>query len=164
MDSVRGEFPDATHNCWGFVACPPGQTTSVGMSDAGEPHGTAGRPILNTLLHSGVGEIVAVVTRYFGGVKLGKGGLSRAYSGGVVNALETLRLQDRVENVEVDVDLPYGAVPGLRRRLADLEARIVDEAFDATVTYRIELPSSRLAELTSVVGDLTGGQGTIGKR
>jgi len=60
------------------------------MSDDGEPHGKAGHPTLNTLLHAGVGEVVAVVTRWFGGVQLGKGGLSRAYAGVVARALETL--------------------------------------------------------------------------
>jgi hypothetical protein len=71
---VRAEFPDATHNCWAFVVGPPGSTGRVGLSDAGEPHGTAGRPMLTALLHSGVGDVAAVVTRYYGGTKLGTGG------------------------------------------------------------------------------------------
>ena len=60
VERMRGEFPDATHHCWAFVAGPPGSTTCIGMSDDGEPHGTAGRPMLNALLHGGVGDIVAV--------------------------------------------------------------------------------------------------------
>lgn len=72
---VKDEFPDATHNCWAFVVGPPGSTSHVGLSDNGEPHNTAGKPMLNTLLHSGVGEIVAVCSRYYGGVKLGTGGV-----------------------------------------------------------------------------------------
>ncbi|MGD9326788.1 MAG: YigZ family protein, partial [Desulfobacterales bacterium] len=67
---IKNEFPDATHNCWAYVAGPPGDTARIGMSDDGEPHGTAGKPILTALLHSEIGEIVAVVTRYFGGTKL----------------------------------------------------------------------------------------------
>jgi len=81
VQSIREEFPDATHHCWAFVAGPPASTTHIGMSDDGEPGGTAGRPMLTALLHGGAGEIVAVCTRYYGGVKLGTGGLSRAYSG-----------------------------------------------------------------------------------
>ena len=61
---MRAEFPDATHNCWAFVVGPPGSTGRVGMSDDGEPHGTAGRPMLTVLLHSGVGAGAAVGTRY----------------------------------------------------------------------------------------------------
>src|SRR5512146_1043212 len=94
---VTAEFPDATHNCWAFVAGPPGSTDRIGMSDAGEPHGTAGRPMLNALLHGRVGDIVAVVTRYYGGTKLGTGGLVRAYAGCVQHALETLPTTERVE-------------------------------------------------------------------
>src|SRR5690606_17190774 len=90
IDDVRAGFPDATHNCWAFLAGPPGSTAHVGFSDAGEPHGTAGRPMLDVLLHSGIGEVAAVVTRYYGGVKLGKGGLVRAYGGAVQHALATL--------------------------------------------------------------------------
>ncbi|HEX4932653.1 MAG TPA: YigZ family protein, partial [Gemmatimonadaceae bacterium] len=67
VKEVQGEFADATHNCWAFVAGAPGSTARIGMSDDGEPHGTAGRPMLTVLMHSGVGEVVAVVTRYFGG-------------------------------------------------------------------------------------------------
>src|SRR5690349_3350547 len=93
---VREEFPDATHNCWAYVAGPPGSTAQVGMSDDGEPHGTAGRPMLTVLLHSGVGDICAVVTRYFGGTLLGTGGLVKAYSGGVQLALVDLPTIERV--------------------------------------------------------------------
>ncbi|MGH7443771.1 MAG: IMPACT family protein, partial [Longimicrobiales bacterium] len=97
IDAVRAEFPDATHNCWAFVAGPPGTTTHIGLSDAGEPHGTAGRPMLDVLLHSGVGEVGAVVTRYFGGVKLGKGGLVRAYGGAVQHTLASLPTRLRID-------------------------------------------------------------------
>jgi len=94
---MSAEFADASHNCWAYVAGPPGSTNVIGMSDAGEPHGTAGRPMLTVLLHSGVGEIAAVVTRYFGGTKLGTGGLVKAYGGIVQLALESLPLAERVD-------------------------------------------------------------------
>ena len=96
VDRVRAEFQDASHTCWAFLVGPPGSTVTVGMSDDGEPHGTAGRPMLNVLHHSGVGDLTAVVTRYFGGTKLGKGGLVRAYSGGVQRALELEAFMERV--------------------------------------------------------------------
>ena len=71
IEEVRTEHAQATHNCWAFVAGSPGSTAHVGASDDGEPKGTAGRPMLTVLLHCGVGEIAAVVTRYFGGILLG---------------------------------------------------------------------------------------------
>ena len=70
VDAIKKEFPDARHNCWAYAAGRPGDTAQVGQSDDGEPHGTAGRPMLNQLLSGGVGELAAVTTRYFGGIKL----------------------------------------------------------------------------------------------
>ena len=90
VSQLKEEFADASHNCWAYVIGPPGSTSHIGMSDDGEPHGTAGKPMLTVLLHSGVGNICAVVTRYFGGTLLGKGGLVKAYSGGIKLALEDL--------------------------------------------------------------------------
>jgi uncharacterized YigZ family protein len=110
MDAVRSEFPDATHNCWAYVAGPPGDSASIGMSDAGEPHGTAGRPMLDVLLHSGIGEIVAVVTRYYGGVKLGTGGLVKAYSGSVQHALASLPATRKVVRIQMRITAGYADV------------------------------------------------------
>lgn len=156
---VREEFPDATHNCWAFVAGPPGSTRSVGMSDDGEPHGTAGRPMLTTLLHSGVGEIVAVCTRYYGGVKLGTGGLSRAYSGGVKLALESLPVEELVARARVEVRVSYPHVDGLQRLLDELEAVLAHESYGAGVRYEVLVPEVRLAQFQRRLADLTGGEG-----
>src|SRR4051812_12319940 len=100
---MNEEFADATHNCWAFVAGPPGSANQIGMSDDGEPHGTAGRPMLTVLTHCGVGEIAAVVTRYYGGTKLGTGGLVKAYGGAVQHALLTLPTRERVDRVDVEL-------------------------------------------------------------
>ncbi len=161
VEAVRAEFPDATHNCWAFVAGPPGSTGAVGMSDDGEPHGTAGRPMLNALLHGEVGEIVAVVTRYYGGVKLGRGGLGRAYSGGVQRALETLPRAERIERVALDVSAPYAAVDPLRRLLDDLDAVILDEEYGATVHYRVAVPVTSRERLVSALAELTAGEARV---
>lgn len=83
VDQIKAKHADARHNCWGFVAGRPEDSMQWGFSDDGEPSGTAGKPILAQLSGSGVGEITAVVTRYSGGIKLGTGGLVKAYGGGV---------------------------------------------------------------------------------
>ena len=103
IERIKQEFPDATHNCWAYAAGAPGQTSKVGYSDDGEPHGTAGRPMLTMLLHGGVGELSAVVTRYFGGIKLGTGGLVRAYQGMVKLGLETLPTREHMIPARVEV-------------------------------------------------------------
>lgn len=131
------------------------------MSDDGEPHGTAGRPMLTALLHSGVGEVVAVCTRWYGGVKLGTGGLSRAYSGGVVHALEELPREEKVDRVVVRVVVDYADVDALHR-LVDETGWLVDgEDFAARVSMTLGVPRTEVDELRGRVGDLTRGSAEI---
>ena len=158
---LRGEFADATHNCWAYVVGPPGSTGRVGMSDDGEPHGTAGRPMLTALLHSGVGDVVAVVTRYYGGTKLGTGGLVRAYGGCVQRALETLARAERVSWVDCVLTIGYSDVTVVQQLIAAHEGRVADEAYAADVTYTVTLPDSRRAGFTAAVLDATRGQALV---
>jgi uncharacterized YigZ family protein len=159
--SVRAEFPDATHNCWAFVAGPPGATAAVGMSDDGEPHGTAGRPMLEALLHSGVGEVAAVSTRYYGGVKLGKGGLQRAYAGGVRLALETLPRAQRVDRVALVVTLDYAALDPVRRAAAELDVEVRDETFTDDVRLDVAVPEEAVDRFADAVAQITAGRGIL---
>ncbi len=158
---MKEEFADASHNCWAYVVGPPGNTAQVGMSDDGEPHGTAGRPMLTVLLHSGIGDITAVVTRYFGGTLLGKGGLVKAYSGGVQYALESLPLAERVEKVTLTVVIDYASLTLFQRMLPDFEADILAETFAADITYRLALPAAGLDAFSEAVIGLTNGQALI---
>jgi uncharacterized YigZ family protein len=155
---VRDEFPDANHNCWAYVVGPPGSTGTVGMSDDGEPHGTAGRPMLTALLHGGVGDVAVVVTRYFGGTLLGKGGLVRAYTGCVQQALEALPTTERVRKALLAVELEYASVDGVRRMLPAYEAELVAEDYSATVSYRLLLPVTQVEAFKTALLDQTNGQ------
>ena len=161
VDSVRESFPDATHHCWAFVAGPPGSTAHIGMSDDGEPHGTAGRPMLTVLLHSGVGEVVTVCTRYFGGVKLGTGGLSRAYAGGVKLLLQTLPTELKIKRVHVNVRVAYPHVESLQRLLDDLEVVVEHEEYGEEVKYQIAVPAMTLETLREQLAQLTSGEGVL---
>ena len=158
---VRNEYPDATHHCWAFVAGPPGSTAHIGMSDDGEPHGTAGRPMLTTLLHADLGEVVAVSSRYYGGVKLGTGGLSRAYSGGVVLALKDLPTDVKVERVSLRVTVSYAEVDGMHRLIDEMELIVLVEEFGAEVRYELGVPTTEADALRRRVGDLTRGSGQL---
>ena len=161
VDSMRELFPDATHHCWAFVAGPPGSTAHIGMSDDGEPHGTAGRPMLTVLLHSGVGEVVTVCTRYFGGVKLGTGGLSRAYAGGVKLLLQTLPTELKIKRVHVSVRVAYPHVESLQRLLDDLEVVVEHEEYGEEVRYQIAVPAMTLETLREQLAQLTSGEGVL---
>ena len=161
VDSVRESFPDATHHCWAFVAGPPGSTAHIGMSDDGEPHGTAGRPMLTVLLHSGVGEVVTVCTRYFGGVKLGTGGLSRAYAGGVKLLLQTLPTELKIKRVHVSVRVAYPHVESLQRLLDDLEVVVEHEEYGEEVRYQIAVSVMTLETLREQLAQLTSGESVL---
>ena len=158
---VSDEFSDASHNCWAHVVGPPGSTAHIGMSDAGEPHGTAGRPMLTVLLHSNVGDISAVVTRYFGGTLLGKGGLVRAYSGGVKLALGSLPTVEKIPMATVQVMVDYAAVTPLQMVLPQYEAESEGEDYAVDVTFRIKLPEKNLPSFARSVTDLTNGNAIL---
>lgn len=156
---LNAEFADATHNCWAYVAGPPGSTNVVGMSDAGEPHGTAGRPMLTVLLHSGVGEIAAVVTRYYGGTKLGTGGLVKAYGGTVQLALETLATTERIDYVGVVMSIGYPNITVIQQAIVSLEAQVIEQEYGVTVRYQLRVPRANVDQLRTMVADATRGEG-----
>jgi len=161
IGGIREEFPDANHHCYAYLIGPPGTSAGVGMSDDGEPHGTAGRPMLNMLTHGGVGDVVAVVTRYFGGRKLGRGGLARAYGGGVQAALVDAPKAERVEWVHLELSFAYAEAKSVRRLYPMHEAESLEERFDASVTDRVRIPSSREEGFRDGFIDLLRGKGTI---
>ncbi len=155
---VKNESPDASHHCWAYVAGPPGDTAHVGMSDDGEPHGTAGKPMLSVLLHAEIGEVVAVVTRYFGGTKLGTGGLVRAYSGSVKNALEGLAVKEQRDLLSLTVVFDYAKITTAKQMIKSFDAEIIEENYAADVSLKIELPKSNKDCFTRAMTDLTGGK------
>lgn len=158
---IKELYDDASHNCWAFVAGAPGSTASVGCSDDGEPSGTSGQPMLKVLLHSGVGEIVAVVTRYFGGTKLGRGGLVRAYTGGVQSALAVLDTVPKVEMVRITLRLEYSMLDRFQRSHTRFGVQVQDTVFSDQVQVWVVLPARRRSEFIRWFLDLTHGQGEV---
>lgn len=159
--SVSTEFANASHNCWAYVVGAPGSTAQIGLSDDGEPHGTAGRPMLTVLLHSNIGDICAVVTRYFGGTLLGKGGLVKAYGGGVQLALASLPVVERIPKAELTLVFDYTHVTPLQRLLPTFEAQLLNEEYGADVTYHLSLPAEQLPPFTDAFTTLTNGQALL---
>ena len=109
------------------------------------------------------GEVAAVVTRYYGGTKLGTGGLVRAYSGGVKAALEGLRTREKVDLIILEVTLDYPRIAAVRQAIESLGARIAGERFEADVTLEVELPREKEDRLVRAIMDLTGGQARISR-
>lgn len=146
--------PAATHNCWAYRI---GQ--DYRFNDDGEPGGTAGRPILQAIEGQGMDRVAVLVTRWFGGIKLGAGGLVRAYGG---TAAECLRRAERVPIVamaRLGLRCDFAALALLKARLRDLQAVIESEQFDADgVALQLQLPERGVDELTLLVRDLTRGR------
>ena len=144
----------ATHNCWAYRI---GQ--DYRFNDDGEPGGTAGRPILQAIEGQGIDRVVVVVTRWFGGIKLGAGGLARAYGG---TAAECLRLAERtpiVAMARLGVHCGFTDLALMKARLKDLGAEFAQEAFDAEgVTLQLSVPADRVAEVKARIVDISRGR------
>lgn len=109
LNAAKTTHPNASHHCTAYIAGPPGEQNLIGFSDDGEPGGTAGRPMYQVLQGSQLGHIGCVVIRYFGGTKLGTGGLARAYAQAVSHALETLPTQEVIERDAYTLRLSFAS-------------------------------------------------------
>ncbi len=143
IQQIRNEMSTASHHCWAFIAGVPDDVTEMDQSDDGEPRGSAGKPMLNVLQHSGFGNIAVVVTRYFGGIKLGVGGLVRAYSAAVNEALSQAKVKQKTITLPLEVDFPYDMQGKLDFYLGERQIAVVDKVFTDRVVYRLQVPRSR---------------------
>ena len=147
----------ATHNCWAYRI---GQ--NYRFSDDGEPGGTAGKPILQAIDGQGFDEVMVVVTRWYGGIKLGAGGLARAYGGTAAECLRTAPRVAIVHKIDVEFALPFAALAVLTSRLAEFDADRRDETFGADgARLRLALPADRVDALRQLLADLTRGRATL---
>ena len=161
LERIRAEHAQATHNCWAFVAGEPGSTAQVGASDDGEPKGTAGRPMLTALLHSGVGEVAVVVTRYFGGILLGTGGLVRAYQGSVKLGLEGLPVTLRKDMRRFVVSIEPHQVSDFQHFLAEARGRVQSSDFRFDATFEVLVPSDEADAFVERLSEATAGAALI---
>ena len=154
INEMRAKYRDATHNVYAYSLR---ENQIKRASDDGEPHGTAGRPMLQVLLHCGIGEICVVVTRWFGGVKLGTGGLVRAYQDSVRENLTGLALAEQVPLSRLECTVSYAHLDALRRLLPAFEAKIADEDYQAEARLRLSLPEEQAAAFCRAVAGASNG-------
>lgn len=147
----------ATHNCWAYRI---GQ--QYRFNDDGEPGGTAGRPILQAIDAQQMDNTIVVVTRWYGGIKLGAGGLARAYGGCAAECLRLAAKTKAIEMTAVVFALPFAILPLLHARLAEFGASIAEERFDAEgANLRLDLPAASVATLRTWVTDATRGRNAV---
>lgn len=155
---IRLEHSDATHHCWATVAGAPNDSQQYGFSDDGEPSGTAGKPMLNILLGSGLGEICAVVVRYYGGVLLGTGGLVRAYGNGVQQALKLADTVMKVERSQYTLTCQYPQWAWIEAMLKHFDVKLVEQQFTEHVNLTLAIAPEQAEQLSAQLHDRSAGQ------
>lgn len=140
IHQLKDKYPDARHHCYAYVAGSPNDSNLYGFSDDNEPSGTAGMPIFTHLKHSNIGEITLVVVRYFGGTKLGTGGLARAYGDAAKAVLEVLPLKQYIAMEEVLLTLDFALEADVRKRISDAGGCVVNVEYAEKVAILANVP------------------------
>ncbi|GAV19135.1 IMPACT family member YigZ [Mariprofundus micogutta] len=161
IDLIKKREPEARHHCWAYIAGHPIESIERGCSDAGEPQGTAGKPMLNVLQHKGIGEIVVVVSRYFGGIKLGAGGLVRAYASSVQQAIDALPLSQHIVTVPAVLNVPFALENQTRRLLDHGNIVIKQTVYKNDVEIFIEVEAGKEPELEESLTNMSSGRATV---
>lgn len=158
IQKVKMQHPAARHHCWAFIAGRPEDGQAYGLSDDGEPSGTAGKPMLSCLIGSELGELTAVVVRYSGGIKLGTGGLVRAYSGGIQNLLKQV---DRVECLilsQLHLTCDYSQISTIESLFSVYNGKLQHAEYGSRVIMQIEVDARYVQEFILDVKNKTNGQ------
>ncbi|MGP5435535.1 YigZ family protein [Psychrobacter alimentarius] len=147
VEQLRVQYADARHHCWAYIIGDPHNTTSAGFDDDGEPNGTAGKPILNVLQHKSIGNVIIIVVRYFGGIKLGAGGLTRAYAGSAQAAVDMMTLLEHVPMIQVQILAEFATEAQCRYVVDTLNGRIDDVAYSKQVILTATLAEANIDSL-----------------
>ena len=163
IKSQKEKYQDASHVCHAFVI---GNNAEVlGMSDAGEPSGTAGRPMLDVLKGSGITNIVLTVTRYFGGTLLGTGGLVKAYGDCAKSAIEKAFEENAVEEIlekkEFSISMDYGLYETVKRKISDFKLYDISEDYSDVVVLKGKILAEQFDDFAQRIKNLSGGRISI---
>lgn len=159
LADIRKKHYKATHVCWAYVLNTNPKRQKA--SDDGEPSGTAGKPILDVINHRELKDVLVVVIRYFGGVKLGTGGLIRAYSGGASDVLNHCITIKKQFSDQLDLVVSYSSYGGLSNGLLEKEVIPANEDFGENVTLAFQIPVAETEEFLAWVEDKTNGTAQV---
>lgn len=161
IEEMRQRYPDANHHCWAFIAGMPNNAHLWDQSDDGEPKGTAGKPMLNVLQHSDFGETTVVVTRFFGGVKLGAGGLVRAYSQAVQEALSQTEYKNVYPRNPVQLKIAYSLLGKVEYWLEQSDIEITNKTYSDSIVIDLAVIERTWPEHKIALTDLCQGSLTL---
>lgn len=153
----REQYASANHNCFAYIVGNPKSPVDIGFSDDGEPSGTAGKPMLSVLEHNNIGNAAVMVTRFFGGTKLGTGGLVRAYSAAVKKAVEKIALHDFVASLRLHVSIPFQYESSVRHLLETLNLAVIHSNYSESVSIEFDVPKEMLDSFRKKLNDITKG-------
>jgi len=157
VQQVKSEHPAARHHCWAWIAGAPDDSQQLGFSDDGEPSGTAGKPMLAQLMGANIGEITAVVVRYYGGIMLGTGGLVKAYGGGVQEGLKQLPRQRKVLMKLFTLQCDYAQLSDIERLIQRFEGKVTDSQFQDRIALTLALPYRQIDGFKNNLSDFSRG-------
>ena len=152
VEQLRSQYPDARHVCYGYIIGDPHNTTLAGFDDDGEPSGTAGKPILNVLQHKGIGNCVVIVVRYFSGIKLGAGGLTRAYSSTAQAVVDNMNLHEFVPLSVILIETDFANESFVRHTLDGFDATILKVDYGKNVVLTVEAEQKSVQVLSEKIG------------
>jgi uncharacterized YigZ family protein len=158
--TIRAEMPDANHHVYAFKVG-YGSSVTEGVSDDGEPTGTSGPPVLAVLRGAELGDTAIVVTRYFGGTKLGTGGLVKAYGDAAKAVVAAAVTREKVDLKQIGITAAYPYYERLKLIAAQYDAVIDDETFEADVTLFLTLPVESVTPFTDAIREMTAGRASI---
>ena len=155
------EHPQASHHCYAFLTKAADNSLGYGYSDDGEPSGTAGKPMLAVLQGGGIGQVCAIVVRYFGGTKLGTGGLQRAYGDSVRQALVFLQSKTKIAMAAKTLACQYSQVDDVLHIINQVEGQVIEQEYLQQVQFRLLLPRAKLALVEQKLQTLSAGKLTL---
>lgn len=158
INQIRALHPDASHNCWAYVASRPENSIDIGFSDDGEPSGCAGRPMLNVLQGCGVGEITVVVSRYFGGIKLGTGGMARAYGAAVSAVLAQAVTVEKKVHCQLSFSCDYHWTNLVEQLVKQYDGAITGSDYGEAIDYRVEVDIRQQERFIAELNQRSNGQ------
>lgn len=155
LNSIKAKTPDAGHHCWAYILKQPER---LKFSDDGEPGGSAGRPMLNVLQGRELFDCLAVVSRYFGGTKLGVGGLMRAYSGAVAQCLDRATIKKVTPTLPLWLRYEYSDTSGVDSALSDLELVVSETLYGEQIDVRLQVPDDAIIDVYKTLSTQVGGR------
>lgn len=159
LKELKKEYMDSRHVCYAFVWGK--KSTHMGMSDDGEPSGTAGRPMLEVVKGTGYENLLVAAVRYFGGVKLGTGGLVKAYTEITKMVVDNIEVEEVIERIEVEIIIPYQLYDSVKITIEAYSGKIVEEIFLTDISLRISIIKSTSKDFDDKLMNLSNGKLSI---